>query len=751
MKRLFFYLLPCLLLATLVGCTDESAGNEPGQPGAPEAFRLAVRVPGSSIASRAAGATETGSDYENRINTFSLFVFEEKKGTGGATDTICLFCQRIDLTQPSAETGGWVTDGSDETLKNMTIPISASAGWENLPLDVSATYHFYLLANVPEDNDPALPHKEAPADITVGLLRSMQLQGSARLLNLNDETPPPSNDAAPLNAIPMAGYSKVAKLSPMMEPIAVELARMVAKVRYTVQASPEFEAEYAPVLNTAQSKVWLTQSAKEGYLLDGWMANNLPAPAVDRNLNLTATNIPVAASTSGWFYVYENLPGNSLSKPAQPTVFKLSVPTLKNGLSGTQLYTIPVNDSLAIQRNTIYDMQIVLQGPGQSTIDNVKINTEILPWGVLKSEQECGINMTLQLLSDKFPDRGVDTLLDLPVSAPLVYLATVISSENCKMSWYWNDEELRDREGISITSTTSQEGGGYKIESKLTILRNRPDHSGYILCIALGNRGLQMDRESWVSVRGVSELPKEAPTMQNWKAPRNVKMGTSCLVRDERDDKIYRVRLMRDGQWWMIESLHYWPEELTQKSVSDYITAASSSQYDTRTGLYGTCYSDGALWLYNFEAATQIALKFPLAGMTGNGPAGHPNHIQGLCPDGWHLPTLTGEGNIQNPNVFTAGLSEWTDLVTAVRPYAYSEFLGYSFRELEGDFASQAGYIATGIVQRDASHYFSSCQAAEDGAFRALRLSNLLLSNQRESVSLSHEKGASIRCIRNYK
>lgn len=739
MKRLFFYLLPCLLLATLVGCTDESAGNEPGQPGAPEAFRLAVRVPGSSIASRAAGATETGSDYENRINTFSLFVFEEKKGTGGATDTTCLFCQRIDLTQPSAETGGWVTDGSDETLKNMTIPISASAGWENLPLDVSATYHFYLLANVPEDNDPALPHKEAPADITVGLLRSMEW-GNMNLLNLNSQTSPSTDGNNRPDAIPMAGYSEVTQLSSTMPPIAIALTRMVSKVRFTVQVSPAFAAEYTPDLSGSEAA--LRKGSTSGYLLDSWQACGLPKPNVIpldeaiRNTGFSGNGL------SGWFYVDENLPDASAPKPAHPTVFNLSVPTLKDGLTETHTYVIPVNDSLALRRNTIYNMLITLIGPGSYTTDNVETTTQVLPWNVQASELEDG--MTVKVLIN------MASIIQLPALNPYVVTAHVMSENSYEVHWYFDGKELmHDGSKVVITDAPSTTEEGYRGHT-LSFLPDRLEDSGTISVKVRADKHYNYrSHTTQLTVQGVAYQPADAPYMQEWEPPHHVYFGQTYLLRDKRDNKVYRIKLMYDGQWWMVENLHYWPG-LAKTSPDDYNAVAKSSQYDAEHDLYGTCYSDGRIWLYNFEAATQKRLQVPLTGMTGNGPEKYTNRIQGLCPDGWHLPTAGGRIEQRTSElgclIYQKGFDE--EIVSNF-DFGVPGTGGDLYQSM--CFMAQVGYIRsnnTPPLSEYTEAYISSCQAEDNQ-------SCLVLFRDRENRNLRfepipHYNGVSIRCIRNY-
>ena len=99
---------------------------------------------------------------------------------------------------------------------------------------------------------------------------------------------------------------------------------------------------------------------------------------------------------------------------------------------------------------------------------------------------------------------------------------------------------------------------------------------------------------------------------------------------DPRDGKSYKTvtiggnqggRIAEDGQTWLAENLAYLPDfdgKLVYNYTGSDVEEARSSEY---YGKYGVLYT----WI---------------AAMNGESPSGsNPSGVQGLCPDGWHLPS----------------------------------------------------------------------------------------------------------------
>lgn len=146
------------------------------------------------------------------------------------------------------------------------------------------------------------------------------------------------------------------------------------------------------------------------------------------------------------------------------------------------------------------------------------------------------------------------------------------------------------------------------------------------------------------------------PTMQNWKAPMNVLLGSTCLLQDNRDNKVYRVKLMADDNWWMIQDLAY--GNASTKSVFDANSDDRKITHLIGSDLYGVCVSSELPtggYLYNTYAAIQLPQGTKED--NANRVALNTEFVQSLCPAGWHLP-----GNING-----VANKEWNYLQTILK------------------------------------------------------------------------------------
>lgn len=104
-------------------------------------------------------------------------------------------------------------------------------------------------------------------------------------------------------------------------------------------------------------------------------------------------------------------------------------------------------------------------------------------------------------------------------------------------------------------------------------------------------------------------------------------------TKDMRNSKEYSVKRMADGKWWMNEDLQYG----TPVDADNYKESCKVSSQGLGNGLWGVCREDTVLnagYYYNWQAAMQ------LTEVEYNNPAGIGNTPrQGICPDGWHLPS----------------------------------------------------------------------------------------------------------------
>ena len=118
------------------------------------------------------------------------------------------------------------------------------------------------------------------------------------------------------------------------------------------------------------------------------------------------------------------------------------------------------------------------------------------------------------------------------------------------------------------------------------------------------------------------------------------------VLTDSRDGQTYRTRIMPDGHVWMIEDLRF-----GTCNTSAFTTYCGKSiQNQIAAGYYGVCIASkvaGGGNLYNWQAAMNHpnAVYNTSGNPSGNVNGNSPNQWQGICPDGWHLPSggSTGE------------------------------------------------------------------------------------------------------------
>ena len=134
---------------------------------------------------------------------------------------------------------------------------------------------------------------------------------------------------------------------------------------------------------------------------------------------------------------------------------------------------------------------------------------------------------------------------------------------------------------------------------------------------------------------------------------------------DRRDGKVYEIRKFADGNCWMVNNLSY-GGDTTSGSVDGCLkTTFAGTTRDTSTspsnrfgnGTFGDCrypYAnlnqvDDKRWgyFYDWVAATQDPLAY-------QGNTYQPSQpVQGICPEGWYLPTGGPTGQLQRLFVST--------------------------------------------------------------------------------------------------
>jgi uncharacterized protein (TIGR02145 family) len=129
-------------------------------------------------------------------------------------------------------------------------------------------------------------------------------------------------------------------------------------------------------------------------------------------------------------------------------------------------------------------------------------------------------------------------------------------------------------------------------------------------------------------------------------------VGTVWYLTDTREggnSYTYKVKKMQDDRIWMVQDLRFGtcPNDLTHWN-NDNSAAATTNGRTVYDGYVGHCRSTtytAAGFLYNWPAAMQNVnayqgssdRTFQCTGTSGSG-------CQGICPEGWHIPTGASDG-----------------------------------------------------------------------------------------------------------
>ncbi len=205
---------------------------------------------------------------------------------------------------------------------------------------------------------------------------------------------------------------------------------------------------------------------------------------------------------------------------------------------------------------------------------------------------------------------------------------------------------------------------------------------------------------------------------------------------DPRDNERYKIRKMPDGHWWMIENLRF--GNCDASKFNTYSQQSVRNQMGVSGGYYGVCIEStqpGGGNLYNWQAAMNHPGAYYNNTGTDNNPSGNTNDTtmrqwQGICPDGWHLPSGGSKG-------------EFRELSAALCNVASNFYPGTgAFEGVLGGLGS--GSSVSGVGSN--AYYWSSTWLNNYGAY--------ILSFNRGSVNpqiYSYKNdGFAVRCVKNY-
>ena len=105
----------------------------------------------------------------------------------------------------------------------------------------------------------------------------------------------------------------------------------------------------------------------------------------------------------------------------------------------------------------------------------------------------------------------------------------------------------------------------------------------------------------------------------------------------------YNVVKMKDGKWWMAQNLAYLPEGYTPATELTAVTAGVFAPIQIKADQTGAEFTtDPAVIAANgYLYQAEVALGLKVGDLTTEAAAKALEGAQGICPKGWHVPTLT--------------------------------------------------------------------------------------------------------------
>lgn len=230
----------------------------------------------------------------------------------------------------------------------------------------------------------------------------------------------------------------------------------------------------------------------------------------------------------------------------------------------------------------------------------------------------------------------------------------------------------------------------------------------------------------------------------------------------------YKTALMKDGNIWMTENLRYVPQG---KTPSDQKDDASGFWYpiicDGTNLKFGTDPTDVDTWGYLYSAEFVFGAKKETVGTGAGNFAG----AQGICPDGWHIPTVEEcVGLVGKSNKDLAG----NDLTDVSAPYYDTALSNGSLMKLleDGNAFAPCGMVtyansntttgtlgtATGTAPEkymNTGYFMGStmyqCKDNTDGSYN-IQFFALMPHAKNGTINVSYlgyRFGVSVRCVKN--
>jgi uncharacterized protein (TIGR02145 family) len=220
-------------------------------------------------------------------------------------------------------------------------------------------------------------------------------------------------------------------------------------------------------------------------------------------------------------------------------------------------------------------------------------------------------------------------------------------------------------------------------------------------------------------------------------------IGATWRLADTRETdnpQTYTVRMLQDGHIWMVQDMKFGNLCSTNFGGSTSFTGDQTGKVSSTGIYYGDCRENphtNSGYLYDWAAAINKAGAYQhstlIVGCSGTGA--NANACQGICPEGWHIPTGSASGEFDALHNIKGCVTTNSDCWNPS-----SDFEG-----IFGGYSNGSGYITL----QDQSGYYWSSTIDTTNAARAYYLS-FSIANSNPTNHNDRNCGRAVRCVRNY-
>jgi uncharacterized protein (TIGR02145 family) len=231
----------------------------------------------------------------------------------------------------------------------------------------------------------------------------------------------------------------------------------------------------------------------------------------------------------------------------------------------------------------------------------------------------------------------------------------------------------------------------------------------------------------------------------------------------------YSTREMKDGKVWMTENLRYIPEGYTPCDDVNNVTAGVYYPLTLNTAEDGMVFSQNTYIIeeQGYLYQSEVALGLKVGDIQDEEKAKSLEGVQGICPEGWHIPTADDIMGLVGKSVTPYVTNEDAPYYDKAKKNATLELLnadGFNFHpygavtiaNMSTKKATLMGYLKTNPGNISSGYYCGSTttgptkdqSSGNITGYQFLALMPMANLGTANGAKLSHRIAASVRCVK---